>query len=327
MPTVYDPPCVERQPSARDSRWCVMTASETSGAAAPLDPFDGLPVAVATEEPLAGHTWLGVGGPARYFCEPVDQTALASVVARCQEKNVPVRVIGGGSNVLVPTSGFAGMVVRLSAPAFSGITVAGTTITAGAGAKLVHLVSAAVQAGLGGLEGLVGVPGTVGGAVVGNAGAHGNDLGQRVRSVTVMLPDGLVEERDRSQISFASRWSSLDDCIVIAVRFELDAEDPARLTKRMQKRWIVERAEQPAGVRSVAMMFKDPVGGTAETLIVQAGARSLQEGAATVHPPHANFVVAGPGCSSDDVRGLVEQVRGAVRERLGVDLVPQIEVW
>ena len=222
-------------------------------------PFDDLGVAVGLAEPLAPHTWLGVGGPAKWFCEPVDVAALGRVVKRCQERSISLRVIGGGSNVLVPAAGFAGMVVRLSAPAFSAIAVEGTTLQAGAGAKLVHVVAAAVQAGLSGLETLVGIPGTVGGALVGNAGGRGGDIGDTVRTV--------------------------------------------------------------------AMMFKDPHGSTAEALVTQSGARDIRVGEASIHGPRSNFVVAQPGCTSDDVRLLVEQVRARVRERLGVELTPQIELW
>jgi UDP-N-acetylmuramate dehydrogenase len=290
-------------------------------------PFDDLGVAVSLAEPLAHHTWLSVGGEAGYFCEPIDAEALSRVVARCRERAIPLRVIGGGSNVLVPTEGYAGMVVRLSAPAFCEIEVERPFLRAGAGAKLVHAVSAAVQEGLAGLEMLVDIPGTVGGAVVGNAGGHGGDIGQRVREVTVMLADGTVEVRDRGRLAFESRWSNLDDCIVIGCRLDLDEEDPALLTKRMQKQWIVGRGGQPGGTRHVAMMFKDPLGTTAESLIEQAGGRELRSGEASVYPPHANFVVAGPRCTSDDVRSLVEQVRDRVRQRLGVELTPLIQVW
>ena len=296
-------------------------------AAAQATLFEDLGVAVSAAEPLAHHTWLGVGGEAAYFCEPVDIDALARVVARCRERSIPLRVIGGGSNVLVPTAGYAGMVVRLSAPAFCEIDVEGGTVEAGAGAKLVHVVSAAVQSGLAGLEMLVDIPGTVGAAVVGNAGGRGGDIGQRVRAVTVMLADGAVEVRDRGRLAFESRWSNLDDCIVVRCRFELDEEDPGLLTKRMQKQWIVGRGGQPAGTRSVAMMFKDPLGTTAESLIEQAGGRELRSGEASVYPPHANFVVAGPRCTADDVRTLVELVRDRVRQRLGVELTPLIQVW
>jgi UDP-N-acetylmuramate dehydrogenase len=290
-------------------------------------PFDDLGVAVSGHEPLAHHTWLGIGGAAEWFCEPVDVEALGRVLARCRDRGIPVRVIGGGSNVLVPAGGHAGMVVRLSAPAFCGIDVQRPTIHAGAGAKLVHVVSAAVQAGLGGIEMLVDVPGTVGGALVGNAGGHGGDIGERVHDVTVMLPDGTVETRDRSRLAFESRWSNLDDCVIIGCRLALDEEDASLLTKRMQKQWIVGRSAQPVGTRTVAMMFKDPVGGNAETLVVQAGARELRVGDASIYPAHANYVVAGPHCGSDDVRTLVELVRSRVREKLGVELTPQIEVW
>jgi len=306
---------------------------QTSAAASPspaegsATPFDDLGVAVSCREPLARHTWLGIGGDAVFFCEPFDTAALARVVRRCHERSVPLRVIGGGSNVLAPTAGFAGMVVRLSAAAFCGIDVQRPFVSAGAGAKLVHVVSAAVQAGLSGLEMLVGVPGTVGGSLVGNAGGHGGDIGERVREVTVMLADGTVETRDGARLAFADRWSNLDDCIVLGCRLELDEESPAVLTKRMQKQWIVGRAEQPSGTRAVAMMFKDPIGTTAESLIVQAGARDLRAGEASVYAAHANYVVAGPRCTSDDVRSLVEMVRAKVRDRLGVELTPHIEVW
>jgi len=290
-------------------------------------PFDDLGLAVSCREPLSHHTWLGIGGEAGYFCEPVDVEALSRLVTRCHAQQIPFRVIGGGSNILVPSSGFLGLVVRLSAPAFSRIDVERPMLHVGAGAKLVHAVSAAVQAGLSGLETLVGIPGTVGGALVGNAGGHGGDIGECVREVSVMLPDGTTQTRTGAQLAFESRWSNLDDCIIISCRFELDEEDPERLTKRMQKQWIVSRSEQPSGTRSVAMMFKDPHGSSAESLVVQAGGRDLRVGEASVYAAHANYIVASSKCPSDDVRALIELVRAKVRERLGVELTPQIEVW
>ena len=290
-------------------------------------PFDDLAVTVQLAEPLAKHTWLGVGGVAQYFCEPMSAESLAAVVSRCNETGVKLRVIGGGSNVLVPSDGIEAMVIRLSAAPFCGVEVDGQSVRVGAGAKLVHLVSAAVQAGLSGLEDLVGIPGTVGGGLVGNAAAHGCNLGQRVHSVTVMLPDGSTEDRLRDDIAFASSWSSLDGVIVLSARFDLDEDDPEPLTKRMQKQWIVERSEQPSGTRSVAMMFKDPVGTTADSLIAQAGCRDLCIGGASIYPSCANYVVTEAGCPSTDVQELVEKVRARVREKLGVELAPRIRVW
>ncbi len=289
--------------------------------------FDDLGLTVASREPLAHHTWLGVGGEARYFCEPVDIDALSRLVIRARETGIALRMIGGGSNILIPTAGFDGMIVRLSAPAFSTIEVRNTSVIAGAGAKLVHVVCAAVQAGLSGIETLVGIPGTIGGALVGNAGGHGGDLGESVREVTVMLPTGQLAVRRGTELAFQSRWSNLDDCIVIGCQLDLDEDSAELLTKRMQKQWIVGRSEQPSGTRTVAMMFKDPHGTSAESLITQAGAKDLRVGEAMVYAAHANYVVVFPKCSSDDVRLLVELVRSKVRERLGVELTPQIEVW
>jgi UDP-N-acetylmuramate dehydrogenase len=303
------------------------SASAQVPAGTPTTPFDDLGVAIACGEPLSHHTWLGIGGQAGFFAEPVDIDALSRLVKRCHDRGIPVRVIGGGSNVLVPSGGHAGLVVRLSAPAFCGIEVSGTRITAGAGAKLVHVVSAAVQAGLSGLEMLVGIPGTVGGALVGNAGSHGGEIGERVGTVKVMLADGTTQTRQGAALAFQSRWSNLDDVVVIACSFELDQENSDLLTKRMQKQWIVERSTQPSGTRTVAMMFKDPLGTSAESLISQAGGRELRVGQAAVYGPHANYVVASPGCTSHDVRGLLELVRSMVREKLGVELTPLIDVW
>lgn len=289
--------------------------------------FDDLGQAVAMDEPLACHTWLGIGGAARYFCEPVDVEALARIVRRCHQGGVPIRVIGGGSNVLVASTGFDGMVVRLTGPEFCEIRVDRPGLVAGAGAKLVHVVTAAVQAGLAGLETLVGIPGTIGGALVGNAGGRSGDIGQRVREVTVLNRAGEIEVRSGNDLTFESRWSNLDDTIIISCRLELEEEPAETLTKRMQKQWILERADQPSGIRTVAMMFKDPPGSTAASLISQSGAKDRTVGNASVSSSHPNFVVSKAECSSDDVRNLIEQVRSQVRDQLGVDLKPQIEVW
>lgn len=320
--------------AADDSERAFMTTpapqhgdASTRIASLPQGCFDDLGVAVSTDEPLASHTWLGIGGPAKFFCEPVDVGALSKVVGRCHELGVPLRVIGGGSNVLVASAGFDGMVVRLTGPEFCEIRVERPAIIAGAGAKLVHVVTAAVQAGLAGLETLVGIPGTVGGGLVGNAGGRAGDISQRVREVRVLNYQGNLEVRSGSDLSFESRWSNLDDTIILSCRLELEEEPAETLTKRMQKQWIMERADQPSGVRTVAMMFKDPPGSTADSLISQAGGKECSVGGAAVASSHANFVVTKPQCSSDDVRSLLEKVRGRVRDRLGVDLKPQIEVW
>src|SRR5262245_38874748 len=134
--------------------------------------FTGLEHIVRENEPIAHFTWLRLGGPARYFAEPTSVDELKSLVIRCRDAHLQVRVLGGGSNVLIRDEGVAGLVVHLAAAAFGSISVQGTTVTAGGGAKLSHVISTSVREGLSGLEPLVGIPGTVGGALRTNAGAN-----------------------------------------------------------------------------------------------------------------------------------------------------------
>ncbi|MEX0977409.1 MAG: FAD-binding protein, partial [Pirellulales bacterium] len=145
---------------------------------------------VKRAEPLAPHTWFHLGGPAEYFAEPASVEDLRALVRRAREGGVAVRMLGGGSNVLVRDEGVSGLVVRLSAPAFSEIKVGKQTLTAGSGAKLGHAISTSVREGLAGLETLVGIPGTIGGALHGNAGSRGGDIGQWTCQATVMTADG-----------------------------------------------------------------------------------------------------------------------------------------
>ncbi len=145
---------------------------------------------IRSDEPLAPLTWLGIGGPAHFFAEPVDRDQMVQVVTWAAENQLPTRILGSGSNVLVRESGFDGLVVSLAAAATSVLSIQGDRLTAGAGGKLSHAVVKAVGGGLGGLEHLVGIPGTVGAAVVGNVSSGGRDIGTVVESVRVMNPDG-----------------------------------------------------------------------------------------------------------------------------------------
>jgi UDP-N-acetylmuramate dehydrogenase len=148
-------------------------------------------------------------------------------------------MLGGGSNLLINDAGVPGLVIHLASPAFSKISVNGETVTAGGGAKLGHVISHAVRDGLGGLEALVGVPGTVAGAVHGNAGSRGGDIGQWTSCVTVMTQAGETVERGRNELVFAYRQSNLDDLVILEAKFSLDREDPEELARRMQKLWIM----------------------------------------------------------------------------------------
>ncbi|HEY4312481.1 MAG TPA: UDP-N-acetylmuramate dehydrogenase [Pirellulales bacterium] len=278
-------------------------------------------------ESLAQHTWFRLGGAAEYFAEPRTVDQLQALVRRCAAEGIQIRLLGGGSNVLVRDEGVPGMVVSLADPAFAEIQAAGRKITAGGGAKLGHLISVAVREGLAGLEPLVGIPGSVGGALHGNAGSRGGDIGQWTCRATVMTRAGEILERDRDDLTFAYRESSLDELVILQGEFELEKEDPEELTKRMQKYWIVKKANQPLGHQSAGCIFKNPRGMSAGMLIDQAGLKGSRVGGAEVSDLHANFVVADASATSHDVLRLIDLVRSRVAERLGVELETEIEIW
>lgn len=278
-------------------------------------------------EPLAQHTWFRIGGPAEYFAEPRSLEELSELVRRCHENEIPVRLLGSGSNVLVRDEGVPGMVLRLASEPFCGIDVAGRKVSAGAGAKLGHLISTSVREGLAGLETLVGIPGTLGGALHGNAGSRGGDIGQWACRATVMTRSGEIIERQRDELVFAYRESSLDELVILWAEFELEEDDPTELTKRMQKQWIMKKAAQPLSNQSAGCIFKNPRGISAGMLIDQAGLKGVRVGGAEVSDRHANFIIADPGTSSQEVLQLIDLVRGRVAERLGVELELEIELW
>ena len=285
----------------------------------------GLEHIVRDNEPLARYTWFRLGGSAEYFAEPTSEAELAEIVRRCRVEDMTIRLLGGGSNLLVRSGGVGGVVIHLAAPAFCHISVAGRTATAGGGAKLGHLISTTVREGLAGLESLVGIPGTVGGAVRGNADGGGGDIGQWTKRATVMTRSGEIVDRD--DLRFSYRQSSLDELVILRTEFELEVSDSQELTKRMQKAWIARQASQPPGNQNLGYIFKDVGGVSATSLIEQAGLRGAHVGTATLSERNANFIVAEPGAASDDVLDLIELLRNGVSERLGVDLETQIEVW
>ncbi len=289
-----------------------------------LTGFDDI---VRQGEPLAPYTWFKIGGPAAYFAEPRSVEELEKLVRQCCEQELPVRLIGGGSNLLVRDEGVPGVVIRLSSEAFAQVKVEGDTITSGGGTKLGHLISIAVREGLAGLESLVGIPGTVGGALHGNAGGRGGDIGQWTGGATVMTRDGETHVRQRDDLVFSYRESSLDELVILESKFQLEATDAAELTKRMQKQWILKKASQPLGHQSAGCIFKNPRGMSAGMLIDQAGMKGTTVGGATISERHANFIVTEPGASSQDVLKLIDLVKSRISERLGVDLETEIEVW
>ncbi len=279
------------------------------------------------QEPLAPYTWLRVGGPAQYFAEPTSVDELTRLVKQCHKDGIPVRVLGGGSNVLVRDEGVSGLVIHLGAAAFGKISVSGKRLSAGGGAKLAHVISTAVREGLGGLEHLVGIPGTIGGALHTNAGTHGGDIGQATVSATMLARSGETATRSKSDLRFGYRDSSLDELVLLEATFELEPRDSAALTKHMQQIWILKRASQPAGDVGAGCIFKNPVGTTAASLIAEAHPDSARCGDAELSSRNPNFIVVGPRGKASDVIALIEQVRSTVADKTGVEMEPAIEIW
>lgn len=277
--------------------------------------------------PLAPYTWFRVGGPAQYFIEPRTRDELIAVVQTCHEQGIPLRILGGGSNLLVREPGVKGVVLRLDGDAFSQIDVEENTVRSQAGALLSQLISRAVKASLAGLETLVGIPGTVGGALHGNAGGRSGDISQFVSEVSLLTFKGEKLTRDRDEMIFAYRSSSLDSSIILDATFQLQPEDPDEITRRMRKLWIMKKATQPLSFQSAGCIFKNPRGLSAGALVEQAGLKGTRIGAAEISDRHANFIVTDEKGTSEDILKLIDVARQKVLQQFGVDLELEIEIW
>jgi UDP-N-acetylmuramate dehydrogenase len=289
--------------------------------------LQGLEHFVREQEPLAPYTWLRLGGPAQYFAEPTSQAELIELVKRCHQAGLPLRILGGGSNLLVRDEGVKGVVVQLTAAAFANIKHEGRKIIAGGGAKLGHVVSTAVREGLAGIEMLAGIPGTLGGALHTNAGAHGEDIGQCLTKATVLTTAGELVVRKKQDLRFGYRASSLDDLVILEAELELEPGDPAWLTKQMQQQWILKKAAQPFTDQNTSCIFKDALGRSAASLIEDAGLKGERRGDVEISDRCANFFVAGAKARTQDVLDLIAHVRTTVAARSGTELELAIEIW
>lgn len=276
---------------------------------------------------LAPFTHLKLGGPAEMLAQPRTLDELSRLVRRCFEERVELRVLGCGCNMLVRDEGVKGLVLRLSEPAFTTITVEGKKVRAGTGATVAALISASAKQNLAGLETLVGIPGTVGGALRTNAGEPGRDIGQYVRLVEVLDTQGQVQVRDRDELRFSEHGSNLDDPVLLTVEFALDPDASDAIVKRLQKAWILRKAAQPAVFHAAGRIFKNPRGLSASALIEQAGLGRTRVGGAEVSDRDANYITVHPGATSRDVLRLIDLMRARVQERFNLPLEQEIVVW
>ena len=289
--------------------------------------FSEFKAIVRENVPLAMHTWMQLGGPAEYFAEPRSLEELSSLLKIAREENLPVQTLGAGSNILVPDEGVSGVVLRFTAPEFTEIRSKGCQVFAGGGAKLGRVITHSVHAGLGGIEGLIGIPGTIGGALVANTGTNNDDIGQAIKSVNIITDTGEIRELSRNEILFEYRHSSLEETIILSATLQLQEEDSFELSRRLQKLWIFRKTSQPMGHQCTGLVFKNPRGMIAGELIEKAGLKGTRIGGAVISERNANFIVVEAECTSNDVLRLIELVQTQVYKRLDVDLEVGIELW
>jgi UDP-N-acetylmuramate dehydrogenase len=290
----------------------------------PLQDFGDI---VKPNEPLAPYMYLKLGGPAEWLVQPRTREELSAVVRRCFEAGLPMRILGGGCNVLVRDEGIKGVVLRLSEPDFTGIAVDGQLVRAGTGAAVSALISQAARHGLAGPETLVGIPGTVGGALRCNAGDRAGDISQFVRSVEVLDSHGQVQVREREELRFAYHWSNLDDPVILSAEFHFEPDDPDAIVKRMRRAWIQRKASQPSSALPSCRVFKNPRAFNAAALIEQAGLARARVGGAEVSERDSNCIVIHPGATARDVLRLIDLMRTRAQERFGVDLELEVTIW
>ena len=283
----------------------------------------GLVEGVRRDHPIGPLTTYRVGGSAALFARPSDAAELAAVATVVGPSDVPVLVLGRGSNLLVSDRGFAGLAVQLG-PGFEAVEVEGTDVVAGGAASLPVVARQSVAAGLAGFEWAVGVPGSIGGAVRMNAGGHGADLASVLASATVVdLATGATDERPPVGLALGYRTSLLADHeVVVAVRIPLTAGDRSDGEDRLAEvvRW--RRENQPGG-QNAGSVFTNPEDDSAGRLVDAAGCRGLRHGTAEVSEGHANFIQADEDGSADDVAALMDEVARRVLEASGVALVPE----
>ena len=280
---------------------------------------------VRENEPMSLHTTFRVGGPARLFFVPETEEEIAEAVEESRRRGLPCTVIGRGSNLLVSDRGYDGAVILIG-DALSDIRVSGTSLYAQAGVSLAALAAFALRMSLTGLEFAAGIPGSLGGALLMNAGAYGGEMKDVVRKVRLMDPDGTVREEDTDWMEYGYRHSRAQEegCVILGGVLELQPGDPKVIREAMQDLAVRRRSKQPLEYPSAGSFFKRPKGFFAGALIEQAGLKGFRVGGAQVSEKHAGFVINAGGATAADIDALSAEVIRRVRERSGVTLEPEV---
>lgn len=280
---------------------------------------------ICLQEPMAGHTTFRIGGPADCLLELENEEQLIKVQGYLNRVGNPFFVLGNGSNLLVSDAGYRGVILQIGRK-MSRIEVEGNILKAQAGATMAQAARAALEHGLTGLEFASGIPGTVGGGVVMNAGAYDGEMSQVVTQVKVVNAQGEVMELDNETMEFGYRTSSIrsNSFIVTSVFFGLKPGNREEIKAKMEELAARRREKQPLEHPSAGSTFKRPAGRYAGQLIMEAGLRGYQSGGARVSDKHCGFVINTGTATAQDVRDVIDEVRDRVKEKFNVDLEPEI---
>lgn len=282
---------------------------------------------VLTGEPMSAHTTFRIGGPADLFVRPHSAEEIQKCISFLNEEGCPWIVIGNGSNLLIPDEGVRGAVICLGRE-FSDISVNDVHIRAEAGALLSKVAAEAAAASLTGLEFAGGIPGTLGGACVMNAGAYGGEMKQVLRKVTVLTKSGNVREYRNDEMALGYRTSIFqrEEMIVLAADLELQKGDPEKIRGVSEQLKAMRQSKQPLDMPSAGSTFKRPEGYFAGKLIMDAGLRGYRVGGAMISEKHCGFVVNCGNATAADVTQLIRDVSARVYEKFGVRLEPEVRI-
>ena len=281
---------------------------------------------VFTGEAMSRHTTFKIGGPADYFLMPDKDTDVGRIVKICKESAIPYFILGNGSNLLVGDGGYRGAVIQIYKN-MSAVTVEGTEITVQAGALLSSVAAAAKNAALTGFEFAGGIPGTMGGAVVMNAGAYGGEMKDVLTEVTVMDEEGEIVTLPADKLELGYRTSIIKTAgyIVLEAKLQLKEGNPEVIRETMKDLTIRRTTKQPLEYPSAGSTFKRPEGYFAGKLIMDSGLAGYQVGGVQVSEKHCGFVINAGGATARDVRTLMDNVRDIVYKKYGVTLEPEVK--
>lgn len=280
-----------------------------------------------TDEPMSRHTTFRTGGPADIYIEPSGVEELKQVLDICREENVAYTIIGNGSNLLVGDGGYRGVLISFGKP-FAQVTIEGAQVRTGAGALLSAVAKQVLNASLTGFEFAAGIPGTIGGAVVMNAGAYGGELCQVLREATVLTPEGEVKTLPAEELELGYRTSCIqkNGYIVLEAVLQLQPGNADDIRAVMDALASKRREKQPLEYPSAGSTFKRPEGHFAGRLIQDAGLRGFRVGGAQVSEKHCGFVINRDHATSADILSLCRQVQEKVKAQFGVELELEVKL-